>query len=46
MTKPLWSFVEKAGFGKKKILELEKDSCTFMNEVKAFLKRQGHLLED
>ena len=32
-----------AGFGKKKILELEKDSCTFMNEVKAFLKRQGHL---
>ena len=35
-----------AGFGKKKILELEKDSCTFMNEVKAFLKRQGHLLED
>lgn len=34
-----------AGFGKK-ILELEKDSCTFMNEVKAFLKRQGHLLED
>ena len=31
---------------KKKILELEKDSCTFMNEVKAFLKRKGHLLED
>ena len=22
------------------------DSCTFMNEVKAFLKRKGHLLED
>lgn len=35
-----------AGFGKKKILELEKDSCTFMNEVKEFLKREGHLLED
>lgn len=33
-------------FGKKKILELEKDSCIFMNEVKAFLKREGHLLED
>ena len=33
-------------FGKKKILELEKDSCTFMNVVKAFLKREGHLLED
>lgn len=37
---------KEAGFGKKRILELEKDSCTFMNEVKAFLKRQGHLLED
>lgn len=37
---------KEAGFGKKKILELEKDSCTFMNEVKAFLKREGHLLED
>lgn len=37
---------KEAGFGKKKILELEKDSCTFMNEVKAFLKRERHLLED
>lgn len=37
---------KEAGFGKKKILELEKDSCTFMNEVKTFLKRKGHLLED
>lgn len=45
MTKPLWSFVKKLVL-KKKILELEKDSCTFMNEVKAFLKRKGHLLED
>ena len=35
-----------AGFGKKKVLELEKDSDTFMKEVKAFLKRKGHLLED
>ena len=35
-----------AGFGKKKILELEKDSGTFIKEIKAFLKREGHLLED
>ena len=35
-----------AGFGKKKILELEKDSDTFIKEIKAFLKREGHLLED
>lgn len=37
---------KEVGFGKKKVLELEKDSDTFMKEVKAFLKRKGHLLED
>ena len=35
-----------AGFGKKKILELETDSDTFMEEIKSFLEREGHLLED
>lgn len=37
---------KEAGFGKKKILELEKDSCTFMNEVKAFLKHLCHYWSD
>ena len=35
-----------AGFGKKQILELETDSDTFMEEIKSFLEREGHLLED
>nr|DAG32008.1 MAG TPA: hypothetical protein [Caudoviricetes sp.] len=35
-----------AGFGNKKILELETDSGTFMEEIKSFLEREGHLLED
>ena len=34
-----------AGFGKKKILELEKDSDIFIKEIKAFLKREGPLPE-
>jgi hypothetical protein len=35
-----------AGFGKKKILEMETDSGSFMEETRLFLKREGHLLED
>jgi hypothetical protein len=36
----------KAGFDKKKILELETDSGSFMEETRSFLEREGHLLED
>ena len=35
-----------AGFGKKKILELETDSGSVMDETRLFRKREGHLLED
>ena len=35
-----------AGFGKKKILELETDSGSFMEETRLFQKKEGHLLED
>lgn len=34
------------GFGRSKVLELEADSDTFMDEVKDFLKEKGHLLKD
>lgn len=35
-----------AGFGRSKVLELEADSDTFMDEVKDFLEEKGHLLKD
>lgn len=41
-----YELCREAGFGKKKILELEKSSDTYQKEVKGFLKRKGHLLED
>lgn len=34
-----------AGFGKSKVMELETESDTFMEQVKDFLKLEGHLLE-
>ena len=34
-----------AGFGINKIIELETDSDTFMEQVKEFIKYKGHLLK-
>lgn len=34
------------GFGRSKVLELEADSDTFMDDVKDFLEEKGHLLKD
>lgn len=40
-----YELCREAGFGVSKIIDLEADSNTFMEQVNEFLKSKGHLLE-